>query len=406
MMNEFSKYPLNQKYLVAVSGGPDSMALLHKLLINNFQVIVCFVNYHHRVNSNDEEIMIKEFCTKNKCQLEIHSCFYEEKFGNFENWARVERYEFFYKVGKKYQIKHCFVGHHLDDVLETYLMQKQRGYISFYGLKENTIIKNVNIIRPLLGYTKQQLQEYCKENDIVYSYDYTNEDVSLLRNKIRHKILSNFTYQDKLSLLEEINLKNKEIEEIYKKIESIDTNVLSLEIFNTLKEEEQDRLLYLYINKHININLSKKRLLEIRKQLLSLTGNKKIILNKECYLVKEYNCLNVVKENMFNYCMVVNEPSIVENEYIKFDLMSDPSYFYIKKDSFPLTIRNVEKNKKIKIGKIHKSINRILIDEKIPYTKRLYWPEIVNNKGEIIFVPRTSQDKNNLFIVKELKSVL
>lgn len=404
-MNEFN-YPLNKKYLVAVSGGPDSMALLHKLLINKYSLIVCFVNYHHRTNSSLEEKMIKSFCKEHKCKLEIHSCCYKKSYGNFENWAREERYQFFYNVGKKYKIDECFVGHHLDDVLETYLMQKQRGYVSYYGLKEKVKIKKVNIIRPLLNYTKQELQDYCKEHNIVYSYDYTNEDISLLRNRIRHKILSKYTYQDKLNLLKEINNKNLEVEEINKKLSLIDCNVLNLNEFNTLKEEEQDRLLYLFINKVINLRLSKKRLFEIRKQLSSLHGNQKIVLTNEYYLIKEYECLNLVKERMYNYVLVVDKPSIIENEYIRFDLISNPSYFYIKEDSYPLTIRIVEKDKKIKIGNIHKSINRLLIDEKIPYSKRLYWPEIVNNKGEIIFVPRTSQDKNNLFIVKELKNMI
>ena len=52
--------------------------------------------------------------------------------------------------------------------------------------------------------------------------------------------------------------------------------------------------------------------------------------------------------------------------------------------------------------KMYKKVNRLLIDAKIPYTKRLYWPEIVNNKGEVIFIPRTCEDENGLFVVKEL----
>ena len=78
----------------------------------------------------------------------------------------------------------------------------------------------------------------------------------------------------------------------------------------------------------------------------------------------------------------------------------------IKKDSYPLIIRNVEKDRKIKIGSINKSVSRLLIDEKVPYLKRLYWPEIVNNKGEIIFVPRKSQDEKKLYIVKDKISMI
>ena len=73
---------------------------------------------------------------------------------------------------------------------------------------------------------------------------------------------------------------------------------------------------------------------------------------------------------------------------------------------FQLTIKIVDKNQKIKIVNIHKNINRLLIDEKIPYLKRLYWPRIVNNKNEIIFIPRKDFDEDNLFIVKTKKNMI
>lgn len=405
-MKDFENYSLDKRYLVAVSTGPDSMALLHKLLVNRYDVVVCFVNYHHRVNSNYEQELISDFCSKYNCPLEILEVNYRQEYGNFENWAREIRYNFFKEVSKKYHIDQCFVGHHLDDLLETYLMQQQRGYVAYYGLKEKVKIKGVNIVRPLLRYTKQELQDYCKDKDIVYSYDYTNEDISLQRNRIRHKVLSKYSYLDKVNLLDEIVNKNKELDLINKKVNSLVGDKLDLREFRKLSEEERNRLLYAFINKKIEINLSKNRLIEITKCLLSSEGNQVIYLSKGYLLVKEYECLNLVKENMYKYCLVVEKPTIIENEFIKFDLLTNPSLFYLKEDSYPITIRNAEKDKKIKIGKIHKKINRLLIDEKIPYLKRLYWPEIVNNKGEIIFVPRISEDKNSLFIVKDLNDVV
>ena len=100
--------------------------------------------------------------------------------------------------------------------------------------------------------------------------------------------------------------------------------------------------------------------------------------------------------------MEVSSPQIIENQYFRFDLIKSPESLYIKKDSYPLIIRNAYYPHKVKIGKMYKKVNRLLIDAKIPYTKRLYWPEIVNNKGEVIFIPRTCEDENGLFVVKEL----
>lgn len=405
-MEKIVKYPLDEKYLVAVSGGPDSMALLDLLIKSKYSIIVCFVNYHHRSNSNDEEKMVKAFCKKNNVTCEILNAHYKIDYGNFENWARVVRYDFFAKIGKKYKINQCFVGHHQDDLLETYLLQKQRGYVSYYGLQEQTNIKGIFIIRPLLKYTKNELEEYCKQNKIPYSFDYTNNDVNLSRNKIRLEVLSKYSSKKKLALLKEIEEENKKISIINKKINRILCDTISLTEFNKLNEEEKDRLLYAYIAQFININLSKARLLDIKKQISSLDGNKDISLNEDYSLIKEYSSLKLVKNDMYKYYVVVEKPMIIENKYIYFDLISNPSTFYIKKDSYPLIIRNVEKDRKIKIGSINKSVSRLLIDEKVPYLKRLYWPEIVNNKGEIIFVPRKSQDEKKLYIVKDKISMI
>ena len=291
-------------------------------------------------------------------------------------------------------------------MLETYLLQKQRGYVSYYGLQEQTNIKGIFIIRPLLKYTKNELEEYCKQNKIPYSFDYTNNDVNLSRNKIRLEVLSKYSSKKKLALLKEIEEENKKISIINKKINRILCDTISLTEFNKLNEEEKDRLLYAYIAQFININLSKARLLDIKKQISSLDGNKDISLNEDYSLIKEYSSLKLVKNDMYKYYVVVEKPMIIENKYIYFDLISNPSTFYIKKDSYPLIIRNVEKDRKIKIGSINKSVSRLLIDEKVPYLKRLYWPEIVNNKGEIIFVPRKSQDEKKLYIVKDKISMI
>ena len=91
---------------------------------------------------------------------------------------------------------------------------------------------------------------------------------------------------------------------------------------------------------------------------------------------------------------------IIDNQFIYFNLIDNPQLFYIKDDSYPLTIQIAKGNDKLKIGKITKTVNRLWIDAKIPLTQRLYWPKIVNNKGEIIFVPRQSSDVNGLYIVK------
>lgn len=393
-------------YLIALSGGPDSMALLDMLYQKKYSLIVCFVNYHHRNNVEEEQEMVVNYVKKLNYKLEIKNCFYQEKDGNFENWARIERYIFFKEMVNKYHADGCFVGHHQDDLIETYLLQKQRGYVSYYGLKHINNIKDVKIIRPLLDYKKIDLLNYCKENKIPFSIDYTNDDINLKRNYLRKNIINNLNDNERKDILKKINLENQRINQINQKIDTfIDGNEINLDNINELNEEEFSRLIFKFVNNYIELELSINRLKEIKNQLKK-NGNVIIDLNDEYKLIKEYNKLSIINNLKYHYLIKVEKPTIIENEFIYFDLLTNPNKFYIKKDSYPLTITIVDKNKKIKIGKIHKNINRLLIDEKIPYLKRLYWPMIVNNKNEIIFIPRKDFDEDNLFIVKTKKNMI
>ena len=393
-------------YLIALSGGPDSMALLDMLYQEKYSLIVCFVNYHHRNNVEEEQEMVVNYVKKLNYKLEIKNCFYQEKDGNFENWARIERYIFFKEMVNKYHADGCFVGHHQDDLIETYLLQKQRGYVSYYGLKHINNIKDVKIIRPLLDYKKIDLLNYCKENKIPFSIDYTNDDINLKRNYLRKNIINNLNDNERKDILKKINLENQRINQINQKIDTfIDGNEINLDNINELNEEEFSRLIFKFVNNYIELELSINRLKEIKNQLKK-KGNVIIDLNDEYKLIKEYNKLSIINNLKYHYLIKVEKPTIIENEFIYFDLLTNPNKFYIKKDSYPLTITIVDKNKKIKIGKIHKNINRLLIDEKIPYLKRLYWPMIVNNKNEIIFIPRKDFDEDNLFIVKTKKNMI
>lgn len=371
-----------------------------------YSLIVCFVNYHHRNNVNEEQEMVINYVKKLNYKLEIKDCFYQEKDGNFENWARIERYMFFKEMLNKYHAEGCFVGHHQDDLIETYLLQKQRGYVSYYGLKHINVIKGVKIIRPLLAYKKIDLLNYCKENKIPFSIDYTNDDINLKRNYLRKNIINNLNDNDRKDILIKIDLENQKIEQINQKIDTfINDNEINLDKINELNEEEFSRLIFKFVNKYIDLELSINRIKEIKNQLKK-NGNVIIDLNNEYKLIKEYNKLSIINNLKYFYSIKVDKPSIVENEFIYFDLLTNPNKFYIKKDSYPLTIKIVDKNQKIKIGNIHKNINRLLIDEKIPYLKRLYWPMIVNNKNEIIFIPRKDFDEDNLFIVKTKKNMI
>ena len=162
----------NDYLLVAVSGGPDSMALLNMLYELNLNLIVCNVNYKTREESDKEEEIVRSYCNDRNILFFGKVVDYYSK-GNFEEFARVERYKFFSEIYKKFNCKYLVVAHHLNDSLETYLLQKRRNsVVKHYGLDYISKVMDMNVLRPLLDVSKNQIMEYCLNKDIKYSIDF------------------------------------------------------------------------------------------------------------------------------------------------------------------------------------------------------------------------------------------
>ncbi len=119
---------IKSEYVVtAISGGPDSMFLLEVLKKYNFKIVVCHVHHNHRAESDNEALMVEEYCKKNNMIFEFMKI--EEYTNNTftEVEARELRYKFFDKVLKKYNSDILFTAHHGDDLIETVLMRLTRG---------------------------------------------------------------------------------------------------------------------------------------------------------------------------------------------------------------------------------------------------------------------------------------
>ena len=114
----FTNYDLSKKYIVACSGGPDSMALLDMLRNHNFNIVVAMVNYKTRLESDDEENLVRSYCDKYNIKCVV-SIFDEKQKGNFEDIARKYRYNFFANLYQSENASGLFVAHHKDDVIET-----------------------------------------------------------------------------------------------------------------------------------------------------------------------------------------------------------------------------------------------------------------------------------------------
>lgn len=181
-----------KKFLVAVSGGIDSMVLVHlcQQLQLNFAVAHC--NFQLRGNeSDDDEMFVKTFCKKlnipNFIQKFDTAAFAEQQKLSIQVVARNLRYEWFYSLLANKNFDYILTAHHLDDSVETFLINFSRGsgLDGFIGIPG----QNDKIIRPLLPFSRAEIEAYAKENNISWREDSSNTSDKYLRNKLRHHVI-------------------------------------------------------------------------------------------------------------------------------------------------------------------------------------------------------------------------
>ncbi|MBK21007.1 MAG: tRNA lysidine(34) synthetase TilS [Flavobacteriales bacterium] len=182
----------SDKVLVAVSGGRDSIVLL--MLLNNLKVPieVAHCNYQLRgEESESDEKFVKGLCEK--LQIPFHTNRFEtvnaaKKEGiSIQMKARDLRYSWFYKLVKERNLTKIATAHHLDDQLETILINLTRG-TGLKGLR-GMKVKRDNIVRPLLCVSRDEINDFIYANHIPFREDCSNASGKYFRNKIRHQVI-------------------------------------------------------------------------------------------------------------------------------------------------------------------------------------------------------------------------
>ena len=190
-----------QLLVVGVSGGADSMCLLHLLWRQGYPVVAAHLDHGLRVNSARDGEFVKAQCLEWGVKLETRSVDVKEycllNHLGVEEGARELRYSFLFKIARKVGATAVAVGHHVDDQVETVLMHFIRG-AGLAGLKgmpyTGHLIQfssSIPLVRPLLTFTREQIQEYCTLNQVPYIQDETNYDSTYFRNRLRHELIPN-----------------------------------------------------------------------------------------------------------------------------------------------------------------------------------------------------------------------
>tara|TARA_B100002052_G_scaffold265580_1_gene262225 strand:- start:4772 stop:5701 length:930 start_codon:yes stop_codon:yes gene_type:complete len=187
-------------FLLAISGGVDSMVLSNLFLNNNLSFSIAHCNFQLRgKESDDDELFLSKWCTDKNIK------FYKKKFSTedyckknkltIQMGARELRYEWFQELISKEKYDFVVTAHHIDDQLETFIINSIRGtgIDGLIGIPD----KINKIIRPLLMISKDQIIEFSKQNKIAYREDSSNNKEDYLRNKIRHSVIPYLKSDDK-----------------------------------------------------------------------------------------------------------------------------------------------------------------------------------------------------------------
>jgi len=407
----------NAIIVVATSGGPDSMCLLHLLCelkkSLKIKIVVAHVNHKLRIESDEEALFVEEFSLENNLIYEYMEI-KEYNHDNLENEARQKRYEFFKRLVNKYHADYLMTAHHGDDLIETIMMRLVRGSSikGYSGFKKELDMKTYKLIRPLITLTKDDILNYLDSNNHKYFVDKSNFSKEYTRNRYRLDVLPFLKKENK-----NVHLKFLKFSEELDKINSVLDNYIKV-LINNIKDDKGIRINQLLelddflIKKVIEYELS---LIYINDLFLVSDKNTEMIINliknnktngkvnlpNNFVALKEYNyfkIVNNIKDD--HYSHILKDRVLLKTGVIKRIKKSDSASNYVirlnsKDIVLPIIVRSRLIGDKITIKNLNgtKKVKDIFIDEKIPGDKRNIIPIVTDSNNNILWIPGIKKSK-------------
>jgi len=408
----------NDRILVGLSGGPDSIFLLY-ILHNYFnnQLIIAHINHKLRgIDSDLDEKFIRTISQKLKIPLyvireDVEKLSNENK-KSIEEVGRDVRFSFFNKILKVENFNKIALGHNLDDNVETILINfiKGSGMKGLIGIPE----KRDNIIHPIINIKKEEILKYLEENKIEYRIDKTNFETDYLRNKVRNYLLPiiekefNKNFKEKILALSNIlkvedkflddlveNIKNDilKFEDDFVKIDLKKLQNLHLSLKRRLIRKVIDHFnkdLREYPLDHIDkvISLENKKTgkeIELPLNLIAVKDKNNIIIERRDFEIPDFY-IEIPDIGSYQEIGMKIELSLVE----KISKVKDPfiSFFDYDKIELPLKIRKPMFGEKFKpLGlKKEKKIQDFFVDSGIPKSVRWNLPILLDKKDDILWI--------------------
>ena len=187
--------PPDATALIGVSGGRDSVALLHILAARGHRLIVCHLDHALRRESRQDAQFVREFAARLGCECVVHrenvATLARKTKCSVETAAREARLAFFLQVARRRGVHRLFLAHHADDQVETLLFNLLRGSgaTGLGAMRAETTRGELQILRPLLGVWREGIDRYVAEHALEFREDASNADLRHTRNRLRHEVV-------------------------------------------------------------------------------------------------------------------------------------------------------------------------------------------------------------------------
>ncbi|RTE02546.1 tRNA lysidine(34) synthetase TilS [Paenibacillus whitsoniae] len=420
--------------VVAVSGGSDSVALLHVLfrLVGTFgwRLVVAHVNHQFRGAESDAEAdFVAGLAARFGLPCEIGvidvPAYIEEASLNAQAAAREKRYAFLHNVAERYGAQRIALAHHADDQAETVLMRVLRGTgpSGLVGMPERRREKKVELIRPFLRIYKSDIMNYCKVHAISYCEDSSNASLKYTRNQVRLELLPKLTaYNEQLPqalnrladmMQAEDDYMASETERVLRQIVAFEAGRYRIERrdFTPLHVALQRRLIKLILNCLCadRQQLAYMLVERVREMILKdPVSNQVLQVDEEVYIVREYGSIHfqayAPEPRPYAYAIPreTSEVSLPElNGKLILSWMSAEAYktavpgssdmdVYLDGDGliWPLHLRSREHGDRMEPFGLNgtKKVKDMFIDAKMPSTRRDRIPLLVDDSGHILWI--------------------
>lgn len=416
--------------LVAVSGGPDSMALLHffKSIREKWRLRVIALSVDHQLRgteSKEDLQYVEKICNEWDIEfigtsINVNEFKKREQLGT-QVAARILRYQFFEEQMRDLQADYLAFGHHGDDQIETMLMKFTRAGDpgSITGIPMQRKFAGGLIIRPFLCLTKQTIEDYCQRNGIIPRLDPSNNSIDYTRNFFRkqivpllktknsnlHKTMQHlhesleadreFIQMEGAKMFKEVVLLEKNPKKVMFDIDMFKSRASALQrctfqlILNYLYDDlpkdlsyvHEDQFFSLMASQKSNVQIDFPRHLKVEKaynKLIFYFNHEELTSPEFHHLIPIPGEVNLPNGSKLIATYIDNVPKQNENTYIGLESnIALPLHIRFREEGDRMTWKGLNGSKKLK---------DIFIDAKIPIHERNRWPIVTDNNGEIIWL--------------------